>query len=64
MANFITKCINGSAQITEIDDYINSWHLSESTETLHDYLGFTEEEYSLWILNTKSLEQLIFGRKS
>jgi len=27
------------------------WHKSESKEELHDYLGFTQEEYSRWVEN-------------
>jgi hypothetical protein len=62
MPNFITNCINGSTKITEINEHIKNWHLSESTDSLYAHLGFTEEEYRSWILNTKTLDQIISER--
>ncbi len=49
MSNFIEKCISGDALSFEVDDYIDQWHDSNSELELHDYLGMTKSEYSLFV---------------
>lgn len=49
MSNFIEKCISGDALSFEIDDYIDNWHNSDSELELHEYLGMTKAEYSLFV---------------
>ena len=41
MSNFINNLIVGDALLREVDDYIHSWHESESKVSLHEYLGMT-----------------------
>lgn len=46
---FIEKCIAGEALISDIDDFIDKWHnLTTPAQPLHEYLGMTWEEYSVW----------------
>lgn len=33
----------------EVDDRINDWHESDSDLRLHEYLGWTWEEYCVWV---------------
>lgn len=33
----------------ELDDHIDKWHNSDSNKPLHEFLGMTREQYSLWI---------------
>ena len=47
--SFINDCINGSAKINDLDDYVEYWHKNNTGVALHDYLGFTDEEYGKWI---------------
>ncbi len=63
--SFIEKCINGDASLDEIDDYIDAWHDSDSdTELeLHEYLGMTWKEYSLWAVKPKRLARIINARR-
>ena len=35
----------------EIDDFIDLWHLSNHTSSLHEFLGMSLEEYKLWVQN-------------
>lgn len=37
-----------------IDDLISEWHDSETTLSLHEYLGLSVEEYATWV-NTSEL---------
>lgn len=47
--NFIYSCILGEALLEDIDDFIDDWHsLRSPTQALHEHLGMTWEEYSLW----------------
>ena len=63
--SFIEKCINGDASLDEIDDYIDEWHDSDSTNDLelHEFLGMSWEEYSLWAVKPKFLAWIINARR-
>ena len=47
MSNFIEDCLNGVATADQLDDYIEKWHTEETgNESLREYLGMTEEQYT------------------
>lgn len=47
MSNFIEDCLNGKATEEQLDDYIEKWHTEEiGNESLREYLGMTEEQYT------------------
>ncbi len=57
---FIEECLSGNASLEEIDDYISMWHEDENNELeLHEYLGLTLEEYSLWVENPSFLKLIL-----
>ncbi len=62
MSNFILKCINGDALLTEIDDYIELWHDSGSDLSLHKFLGMTQEEYAFFVEDEHYLATIITDR--
>ncbi|MFT2010199.1 hypothetical protein ACMA1I_16105 [Pontibacter sp. 13R65] len=49
MSNFIQDCINGDALLSEVDDYIDIWHESDTELPLHEFLGMTKREYALFV---------------
>ncbi len=63
--SFIEKCINGDASLDEIDDYIDEWHDSDSDINLelHEFLGMSWEEYSLWAVKPSLLAEILNHRK-
>lgn len=63
--SFVEQCINGNASLDEIDDYIDAWHDSDSdTEIeLHEHLGMTWKEYSIWAIKPSSLAEIVNIRK-
>jgi len=65
-SSFIEKCINDDASLGEIDDYIDEWHDSDSANALelHEFLGMSWEEYSLWAVNPSLLEEIVNKKKS
>lgn len=55
----------GLCDFEVIDDDIAQWH--ESTECaceLHEYLGLTEEEYSLFVRSSDELENRLLSAKA
>jgi hypothetical protein len=49
-ATFLQQCLDGVVDPDEIDDFIDAWHEGEGdNEELHQFLGFTEDEYRLWL---------------
>jgi hypothetical protein len=64
-SSFIEKCINGDASLDEIDDYIDEWHDSDSNNDLelHEFLGMSWEEYSLWAVKPSLLAEILNHRK-
>lgn len=37
----------------DIDDFIHEWHESYTKKSIYQYLGMTEYEYALWVVNPK-----------
>lgn len=62
--NFITKVLSGLEFADLIDDYIDQWNDSDTSEELHDFLGFTWNEYALWCENSSALGAILAARKS
>lgn len=59
---YLDKVLVGAALWTEIDDYVSEWHHGESDAELHDYLGLTWDEYSLWAEQPRALRLIIAAR--
>ena len=60
---FIELVLEGEAFDTEIDDFVESWHQSNSKLSLAEFLGFTDQEYAAWVAQPKSLESIIASHK-
>jgi len=62
--NFIQKCLDGDEDLAAIDDYVAEWHEKEDDGVeLHDYLGMTWDEYSLWAEKPNALPYILRARK-
>lgn len=59
---FIELALNGDVLPEEIDDYVDAWHEGSGEKELHEFLGMTWEEYSLWLTNPDFLEIIIAAR--
>jgi hypothetical protein len=60
---FIDLVLAGQIAATSIDDFVEEWHHSPAggragTIELHEYLGLTWDEYSLWVEQPESLRSL------
>ena len=58
---FISNCLAGEAFMDEIDDYIAQWHsgLAGKNQELHEFLGMSWEEYSLWATRPSILSSIL-----
>ena len=59
-STFVDRCLAGEALLEEIDDYVDRWHASGgSGQSLAAYLGFTPDEYALWVEQPQALNYVI-----
>lgn len=61
--NFVDLCLSGDVLEDEIDDFVENWHEDEdTTQELHDYLGMSWEEYSVWAAKPSILPFILSAR--
>jgi hypothetical protein len=60
MVPFFDLYRRGEVTAEQIDDFIGRWHDAPDTEhrSLSEYLGMTEEEYGLWVMDPETLPSL------
>ncbi len=46
---FKERYLSGEIEFEDIDDYTQEWGLSDTEDTLREYLGLNEEEEDAWI---------------
>jgi len=63
MSNFISDCINGDALLSEIDDYVDQWHESNSEFEIHEYLGMSIKEYALYVEDDSYLAIIVTAKR-
>lgn len=59
---FVDLAVRGDVMPDEIDDFIDTWHASDSEQELHDYLGLTFDEYSLFAAHPDYINLIIAAR--
>lgn len=61
--DFISACIRGKSYTSKIDSYIEAWHKGKAgtDKKLHEFLGMTEKEYSLWVEKPEFLSAIIYA---
>jgi len=59
VVTFVDAVIAGTTLITEIDNWVESWHTTISTITLHEHLGLTFSEYGMWVQNPECIGGII-----
>ena len=58
--NFIALCLIGREEPENIDFYIERWHNGDGGDKpLHEYLGFSKEDYGHWLKYPNSLHQIL-----
>lgn len=62
-SDFVRLCMNGEVLLEEIDNFVEDWHENPCGVPLHDYLGMTWEEYSLWVADNDILPYIITAHR-
>jgi len=62
--NFMQNALAGYVMPDEIDDYVEEWHDSNSTQDLHEFLGMGFEEYSLWVSHPDFIDLILACRRN
>jgi hypothetical protein len=63
--SFIDLCLSGDVLEDEIDSFVDSWHEDdETTLELHEYLGMSWEEYSVWATRPSILPFILSARNN
>ena len=60
---FKEKYLAGEIEFEAIDDFVEEWNNSTTTETLAQFLGLNEEEEDIWIEESdEALKELLDRR--
>ena len=59
---FFDLYLKGIAPANAIDDFIDSWHANPRGMELYKFLGFTKEEYAIWLREPNCLDSMAKGR--
>jgi hypothetical protein len=62
--NFVDLSLQGEVLPDEIDDYVDIWYENESELKLSEFLGFTDEEYALWVEKPNYLKFILNARRN
>lgn len=62
--SFLQLALRGEVLPDELDDFIECWHTSASDLELREYLGFSRDEYALWISDPSYLGIIIAARSN
>ena len=56
----------GQVSADAIDDFVEAWHTSgeEEDRPLSDFLGMTEDEYAVWVMDARTLPLILSVRQS
>ena len=59
MARFVDLYRSGKVHAFDIEDFVDRWHLSDSTEEIWDYLGITKYAYGQWVVDPDSIVPIL-----
>lgn len=63
-ATFVERALAGDVlDLSEIDEDVDAWHASETTESLAEWLGMSEDEYALFVERPDALRVILAARK-
>lgn len=60
---FVKLCLDGDALAEDIDDFVDVWHQGGTGLPLYEFLGFTHDEYKLWVERPNSLDLILYARR-
>ena len=61
---FIDLYLSGKCVPEDIDDFVDAWHERPGKQELYEFLGMTEDEYSLWVRDPDVLPHIAHARRT
>jgi hypothetical protein len=61
---FFQRYLSGESSAEDIDEWIDAWHEQPDGRQIFEFLGMTEEEYSLWLCDPDSLAEIAQARRA
>lgn len=64
-ATFFDLFSKGRITVDDVGDFVGAWHESgdEETRSLSEYLGMTNEEYGVWMIDHRMLPLMVEARR-
>ncbi len=64
MKKFKERYLSSEIEFEVIDDYTQEWGLSDTEDTLREYLGLNDEEEDAWIsIGDDALKEILDNQK-
>jgi hypothetical protein len=63
-ATFLDRYLNGEVLAEEMDDFIDVWHTDPQNKEIYEFLGMSEQEYSLWLRDPEALPHIARARRA
>lgn len=60
---FVNECLSGRALLEDVDDWIDEWHDSDTDLSLDSFLGFTDDEGTLFAERPEALRFIVAARR-
>jgi len=63
---FVEMYVKGLVKPSDLDTFIDRWHDNNNNDddgVLHEFLGFTWEQYCRWVFNASELESILMSFK-
>jgi len=62
--SFFQRYMSAELSAEDIDEHIDAWHEKPDGKEIFEFLGLTEEEYSLWLYDPDSLAEIAQARRA
>ena len=65
MTTYLDYCLEHPDENPNIDDWVDRWHADKAPEgmKLHEYLGFTWEEYGEWMRDPEYASKIVAAQR-
>jgi hypothetical protein len=64
MSNFKQKYLNDDVTIEDLDNYVSMWHKSSDSNSLQEFLGFTDQEFEAFGHGETIIKKILDDLKS
>lgn len=62
LPTFMELALSGYVMADEIEDFVERWHETDADGELHEFLGMSWEEYSLWVAHADNIYIVLSAR--